>query len=332
MVAHLIRATLAIGLGLAAALVSSAARPEAARTLTLSQSIELRSVQGRLDHLSFDSEGSRLFVAALAADSLEVVDLRAATRITRIEHLNEPQGVLYLAQGRRLFVAEGAGARVQVFVDGKPAAAVAGLDDADNLRFDPDTGRVYVGYGSALAVLDPNATRTVGRFDLPGHPEGFELATTGPQIYVNVPSRRQIAVIDRRSGKIAATWDIGDAAENFPMALDEPQHRLFVATRRPAMLLVYDTRSGRRTSQLPICADADDLFFDRQRGRLYVVCGEGAVDVVRQQDADHYSLIERVRTARGARTGLLVPGLATLFVAVPARRSAPAEIRAYKLE
>ena len=276
-------------------------------------------------------DGGRLFVAALAAGSVEIVDLKAGARSGRIKNLREPQGVIYTADNRRLFVATGAGASVEIFADSKRLAGVAGLDDADNMRLDPATGLMYVGYANALAVVDAKAMEVVGHVALAGHPEAFELAAGGPQIYVNVPDARHIAVVDRRSGKVSATWPITDAAQNFAMALDEVRHRLFVATRRPAMLHVYDTDTGKRTAALGICGDADDLFFDGERRQLYAVCGEGAVEVVRQRDGDHYDNYERVQTARGARTGLFVPRLATLFVAVPARGSLPAEIRAYRV-
>jgi hypothetical protein len=78
--------------------------------------------------------------------------------------------------------------------------------------------------------------------------------------------------------------------------------------------------------------DADDLFFDVERKQVYVICGEGVIDLVRQQDADHYNIIGQVRTARGARTGLFVPTRRTLYVAVPAQGSTPAEVRVYAVK
>lgn len=306
------------------------APPAWAQALVLTRTIELAAVHGRLDHMAIDLDGNRLYLAALAAGSVEVIDLQAGTRATRIEHLHEPQGVAHLTQGNRLFVADGSGTSVSVFADAKRVTVIDGLDDADNLRSDPATGQLYVGYASALAVLDTQTMRVVSRVRLAGHPEAFELASTGPDIYINVPSARHIAVVDRRTGMVTATWDVVDASQNFAMALDEPRHRLFVATRRPAMLLVYDTADGSRVATLPICGDVDDVFFNRERRQLYAVCGEGVVDVVQQQDANHYRVTEHIPTAPGARTGLFVPRLATLFVAVPSRAGAPAEVRAYR--
>lgn len=303
-----------------------------AQALVLSRTIELPDVRGRLDHMDITPGGGHLFLAAHAAGSVEIVDLKAGARSGRIENLRKPQGVIYAADSKHLFVATGGGASVEIFADSKRLAGVGGLDDADNMRIDPATGLLYIGYGSALAIVDPKAMKVVGRVALEGHPEAFELAAGGQQIYVNVPDAQQIAVVDRRSGKVSATWPIAGARQNFAMALDDARHRLFIATRQPAMLHVYDTDTGKRTAALGICGDTDDLFFDGERRQLYVVCGEGAVEVVRQRDGDRYDNYERVQTAPGARTGLFVPRLATLFVAVPSRGNSPAEIRAYRVK
>lgn len=217
---------------------------------------------------------------------------------------------------------------MQAFADGNvPAVARGGdLDDADNLRFDPAAKRLVVGYAKALAILDPHTLRVIQRIELAGHPESFQLDSIGRLIYVNVPDTGHIAVVDRRSGKVVATWRLEGASRNFPMALDEPNHRLFVATRQPALLRAYNTRDGKRTAQLPICSDADDLFVDEQRRQLYVVCGEGVVQVLRRQDGDRYEITQRIATSPGARTGLFVPRLSTLFVAVPARAGSMAPL------
>ena len=67
------------------------------------------------------------------------------------------------------------------------------------------------------------------------------------------------------------------------------------------------------------CVDADDVFFDFKRRRIYVSCGEGAVDVFQSDEAGTRQLA-RVNTSSGARTSLFVPELDRLFVAARADR------------
>lgn len=306
------------------------ADPQTSSPLELVQTIRLADVRGRIDHLAVDPDEARLFVAALGNDSVEVVDLRGGTRVVRITNLHEPQGIGYARSANRLFVAN-AGGGVDVFEAStlRRMSRIEGLDDADNVRLEAADAKVYVGYGHALAAIDAGSGKLLERIELAGHPESFQLESAGTRIFVNVPSAAQIAVVDRSKKAVIGTWNIGEKRANFPMALDEANHRLFVATRKPASLLIFDTEAGVRTADLSIAGDADDLFYDARRKRLYVICGDGVIDIVDQKDADHYERAGEVRTVRGTRTGLFVPSRNALFVAVPAHTSGPAEIRVF---
>jgi hypothetical protein len=312
-------------------LPTGAALAQAREPLELVQTIALPDVRGRIDHLDIDLDGERLFVAALGNDTVEVVDLRAGQRSARLEHLQEPQGVAYVPEGKRLFVANGRGGRVDVFAGAPLAAAghVDGLEDADNVRYERNSGHVYVGYGSALAVIDAATLKLAAQIKLAGHPESFQLESGASRVFVNVPNAQHIAVVDRNKRSVLATWSLDGKKANFPMALDESNHRVFVATRQPAALLVHDTQTGKRVADLSIGGDADDLFFDAERKRIYVICGQGVIGVVQQRDADRYQNLAQVPSAPGARTGLFVAARKTLYVAVPARGPSPAEIRVY---
>jgi hypothetical protein len=56
------------------------------------------------------------------------------------------------------------------------------------------------------------------------------------------------------------------------------------------------------------------------------------VEVFRQRDADHYETDGRITTAPGARTGLFVPALNRLFVAVPHRGLQSARVLVYEVK
>lgn len=307
---------------------------QAADVLEPAASIALPSVRGRIDHFGVDLKRQRLFVAALGNDTLEVVDVNAGSRERSLGGFGEPQGVLYLPEFDRIFVANGSASRVDI-LDGTSLARVKnveGLDDADNVRYDAGARKVYVGYGKgALRSLDPLTGDSAGDIGLSGHPESFQLETRGARIFVNVPAARHIAVVDRTKRAVVAAWGVPGAESIFPMALDESGRRLFVGARRPAMLLVYDIDSGRAVAKQPIGEDTDDIFFDPERKRLYVICGQGRIDIVRQEDPDRYSLEGVVRTAPRARTGLFVPEGRRLYVAAPATGTSPARLLAYRL-
>jgi len=307
---------------------------QAADVLEPATTIDLPSVKGRIDHFGVDVKRQRLFVAALGNDTLEIVDVKSGRLQRSLGGFSEPQGVLYLPEFNRLFVANGSANRVDI-LDGTSLArikSVERLNDADNVRYDAGARKVYVGYGNgALRALDPATGDPSGDIRLAGHPESFQLETRGTRIFVNVPPARHVAVVDRAKQSVVATWDVPGAESNYPMALDEPGRRLFVGTRKPAVLLVYDIDSGTVVARQPIGEDTDDIFFDSQRKRLYVICGEGRIDIVRQENPDRYSLERTVRTAPRARTGLFVPEEGQLYVAAPAIGTSPARLLTYRL-
>ena len=78
------------------------------RPLVLTGTIPLPNAQGRIDHLSFDPKG-RLFVSALGNNSEEVIDLSAGIRSQSIRGIPKPQGVIYIPELNKLFVASDEG-------------------------------------------------------------------------------------------------------------------------------------------------------------------------------------------------------------------------------
>jgi hypothetical protein len=204
-----------------------------------------------------------------------------------------------------------------------PVGVVSLGEDADNVRLDARTGQLVVGYGSGgLAILDPVRQSVVGRAALPGHPESFQIDPNSQRAYVNVPDAGQVAVVDLAAGKQVASWRVpGGLRQNFPMALDATGAVLATVFRSPARLVLQDTGTEAVTANLATCSDADDVFFDPKRRRLYVSCGEGVVDVLQGDAAASYHPLARVPTRPGARTSLFVPELDRLFVATRANLS-----------
>ena len=302
--------------------------------LVLEQKIPLGKVNGRIDHLAIDLERQRLFVAELGNNRIGVVDLKSGTLLRNLSGLNKPQGVAYLKSSDTLYVANGGDGSVELFqgADLLPAGRIELGEDADNIRVDKASGNAYVGYGhGAIAVIDPARRAKIADIALPAHPEGFHIANASGQVFVNLPDARQIAVVDAPQKMLKVAWAINDRDGNFPMALDESAERVLVAFRKPAKLEAFDMRNGALVASTDSCGDADDLFVDAKRRRVYVSCGDGFVDVF-EMHRERYVRIEHVPTSLGARTSLFVPELDRLFVAVRATWSEPAAIWVYKAQ
>ena len=304
------------------------AEPAETAPLQLEAKIPLGDVRGRIDHMAVDLKRQRLFVAELGNDSVGIVDLANRKVIGRIPGLKEPQGVGYEPSTDMLYIANAGDGSVRLFEgsDYKSAGRIELGSDADNIRFDAAAKRIVVGYGSgALAIIDPSTRMKIGDIPLKAHPESFQIDPDTSQIFVNVPDDHDIAVVDRSSQKQIGKWPTPDRGANFPMALDPIRREVLVIFRAPAELGVFSMTAGKLVASTETCGDADDLFVDAKRGRVYVSCGAGLLDVF-EPKGEAYRRVARIPTISGARTSFFVPELDRLLVAARATIREPAAI------
>jgi DNA-binding beta-propeller fold protein YncE len=312
--------------------------------LTPKNPIMLTRVEGRMDHMSVDVKGQRLFATAFDNHTLEVIDLKTGRQVHTIPNLDEPQGAYYDPATNRLFVACGGDGTVKIFDDANfQLLQTVTLDlDADNVRYDARGKHIVVGFGGekflagkvtrpggggALEVLDLMGKK-VAEIPTDAHPESFQLEKTGTRVFVNVPDKQEVEVGDLVKGTVLAHWKVS-CTTNFPMALDEAHHRLFVGCRIPARLAVFDTETGKIVASPTIVEHTDDLFYDATKGRIYIL-GEGFIEAWREKDPDHYERIGRYPTPADGRTGLFVPDLSELFETIPHHGQQGAEILVYE--
>src|SRR5437764_2989340 len=132
------------------------------KTLKLKQTIPLPGVEGRIDHFALDPSGERLFVCALGNNTVEVLDLRKGERIHSITGLGAPQGIAYIPEPDRLFVANDKGGICKIY-DAKSYETVGEInfkDDADNVRYDDASKRIYVGFWTGgIGIIDASESK-----------------------------------------------------------------------------------------------------------------------------------------------------------------------------
>ena len=307
---------------------AAAEAPVQIQPLEVEAKIPLGDIRGRIDHLAFDPGRQKLYVAELGNDSVGVVDLGSHKTLRTLTGLNEPQGIGYVPSTDTLYVANAGDGSVRLFQgeDLMPAGQISLGNDADNVRVDDAAHRVYVGYGNgALAVIDTQSKRKIADIPLHAHPEGFQLDSSGARIFVNVPNSGEIAVVDRLSDRQIASWPTKDLRANFPLAMDESHLRVITVFRHPAKAAAFRAEDGRLLGAVNTCGDADDVFADPKRNRVYVICGEGFIDVLAAQGEGFVS-IGRFSTASGARTGFYIADLDRIVLAVRKSGTIPAAI------
>jgi DNA-binding beta-propeller fold protein YncE len=266
-----------------------------------------------------------LFVANTVNGSLDIVDLKGGKLMKQIPGQGRIRGIDYSAQADRVFVGNGTGGICNTF-DGESYELIKSVplgDDADNVRYNPRTARIYVVHAdNELSVIDAKDYTVRSPIALPTNLGAFKLEVGRPRLYLNA-KEGNVVVIDTNKDEVIGRYPVAPAGVNAAVAIDEPNHRLFIGCRKNPSLLVMDSDTGKIVASVPIPGDVDDLSFDSRHQKIYASCGDGAIAVIRQVDADRYESLGTISTVKGARTSIFNADDGQLYLAVPRRADRP---------
>ena len=313
--------------------VISPAKAHSTDALVLNQAIPLPGVHGSFNHMSVDDQHHRLFTPAPADGMLEVVDLTSG-KLLRSLPAKRPTTALYAPDTRQLYLTSG---RDLVIYD-DTLRLIASIDlhsRLDELQYDAGARELIIGRMSpgetGIAIVTVPAGKLAATVTLPSSPQGLAVEPETRRLFVNLPDAGAVAVIDLQRRRAIATWKLKGVSDNFPIALSEKDERLFVATRTPAEMLAIDTATGRTIARVPCVDDADDMWYDAARGRIYISGGGGFLSVIQQQGPDRYHSLDQVRTAPDASNSTFSGPTKSLYIGVPPRNGQVAEIAVYRI-
>jgi YVTN family beta-propeller protein len=291
---------------------------------------DLPGYTGDFDHFEYDLKSRRLWLAAEDHDTLDVFDLDTLKMQKSVAGVvATPHGILYVPQKNRLVVTDSGGDMLTRVIDAgtnkvtgtiklaAPAADAMGYDSVRSRLYIVNGGRDAKMKETYLSAVDPVTLQRYGdlKFDTE-KVEAMAIEGKGKRLYINVTGKNYMAVVDKESLSVLATWPIKEAEQNAPLAFDEPNRRLFVITRKPGKLIVVNADTGASIASFRAPERCDQVIWDADNRRIYALGGEGYIGVFQQNDPDHYVELPRVQSATGAKTGILVPELKRLIVAV----------------
>ena len=303
--------------------------------LKFERSIELPGVEGRIDHMAVNLKTNLLYMAALGNNTVEVIDLGKDSVVKSISGIEEPQGIAYLSNQNEIAVASGGNGDCLFYnaADYMLVATVHLKDDADNVRYDSATNKIYVGYGNgAIAVIDALTHKLVGNVTLPAHPESFQLDKKNHLLLVNLPHANSIAVINLDNLQVIQTWKTNELNDNFPMALDTTNNQVLIGYRKPAVLVVYNVITGKEITRMNIVDDTDDVFYNELTNEAIVSGGGGVVNIFNSTNGKGFNQVANIPTRQGARTALLIPSLKLYTVAERANNGKEAALAVYTIQ
>src|SRR5262249_23665406 len=139
--------------------------------------------------------------------------------------------------------------------------------DADNVRYNPRTRRIYVVHAdNELSVIDAADYTVRSPIALPKSLGAFQLEATRPRIYINARAEGSVVPMDSNTHRIIGRFNVAPAGINAALAIDEPNHLLFVGCRHNPSVVVMNSDTGKIIGRVPIPGDVDDIYFDARRG------------------------------------------------------------------
>src|ERR1700675_3654117 len=326
--------------------VTSVASLAAGDALRLAGRTELPGYTGDFDHFEYDMKGNRLWLAAEDHGTLDLFDLKTLKKQKSVKGVVEtPHGILYVREKNRLVVTDSGGDMLTRVIDASSDKVTGTIKlaapAADAMSYDAERKRLYIVNGGRdakmqetyLSVVDPVTLQRHGdlKFDTE-KVEAMAIEGKGNKLYINVTGKNYMAVVDKLTLKVLATWPIKEAEQNAPLAFDEPNKRLFVVTRKPGKLIVLNAETGASVASFKAPERCDQVIWDAANRRIYALGGGGYIGVFQQRDAGHSDALAHVTSATGAKTGILVPELKRLYVAVsPGEAKTGAAILRYDL-
>ena len=321
-----------------------AAFSQEASTVRLIHSVDLPGYSGDFDHFAVDYDRNRLLLAAEDHGTLEVFDLKTSNHLRSVDGFGNPHSILVRSGSPTVLItdSEKQGASLRDADTYAKKRSLALTPGSDTSKYDPAANVLYVVTGGKdvdmqtanLEAVNPDTGEKIGSITFQdNHVEAMAFDDGDPRLFINLTQTNKIAVVDRKTLKLIATWPVPPAKQNAMVAFDSAQHRLYVVCRDPGMVVVMNSDTGVVVDTQPAPLRADEVQYDPQRHRLFVPGGEGYMGVYDTADPDRLKLIEKVPTAPGAKTGLLLPSMHRLFLAVsPGESKAMAKVLTYEVD
>ncbi|HEV2287582.1 MAG TPA: hypothetical protein VGR81_01370 [Candidatus Acidoferrales bacterium] len=259
------------------------------------------------DYLKYQPSTHRLFITH--GDHVAVVNAETGELVANIGGMQGIHGVVLAPEFNRGFVTDGRAAKVWIFdLNTLKVIGSAPADpDADGEVYDPASKRVFTmnGDSKSSTVIDAKTGKVVGHIDLGGGPE-FPVADGQGHVYANIETTSEIIEIDSHTMKITHRWPLAPGESPSGLAIDVKNRRLFSGCRNKLMM-VMDADSGKVVASLPIGQGVDATRFDPGTGYAFSSNGDGTLTVIHEDSPDKFSVVENVKTERGARTMALDP-------------------------
>ena len=264
--------------------------------------------EGGWDILTIDPTANRLYLSH--ATKVVVVDLGKNSVIGEITDTPGVHAFVAVPALQRGFSSNGKEAKASV-VDLKTLKTISRIDtgaNPDAMVYEPNRRELYVfnHTGNSCTVIDPKTATLSATIPLGGTPEFAAVDQAAGRVYCNIEDKNEVAVIDADKREVVARWSLAPGEGPSGIALDSAHHRLFSGCHNK-MMVMLDTESGKVVGSVPIGSGVDGCAFDDSTQLAFASCGDGTMTIAREEAPDKLTVLQTLKTERGARTMALDP-------------------------
>ena len=259
--------------------------------------------EGGWDILTIDSAARRLYLSH--ATKVVVVDLNTNTVAGEIADTPGVHGFVAVPEVQRGFSSNGKESKSSVveLTTLKTTSKIDTGQNPDAIVYEPRHGEIYIfnHTGNSVTVIDPKTATVSATIPLGGNPEFAAVDETAGRVYCNIEDKSEVEVIDVDKHEVVAHWSLAPGEEPSGIALDARHHRLFSGCHNK-MMVMLDTESGKVIHTVPIGAGVDGCAFDSTTLLAFASCGDGTTTIVREEAPNKLTVLQTLKTERGART------------------------------
>ena len=272
--------------------------------------------EGGWDGLIVDSAAQRLYVSH--ASKVVVIDLAKDQVVGEITNTPGVHDIAVAPKLNRGFVSNGREARASI-VDLKTLQTLFKVDTGPNpdaILFEPGQNEVYAfnGRGQSATVIAAGTGKVVATIPLGGKPEFAEADPTAGRVFDNLEDKSEVAAIDTQTHSVTNRWPIAPGEEASGIAIDVKNHRLFLGCGNKLMVMM-DSTDGKVLASAPIGQGVDGSAFDPGTQFAFASCGDGTTTIAKEEMPDKLTVVQTLKTERGARTMALDPTTHRIYLA-----------------
>jgi DNA-binding beta-propeller fold protein YncE len=131
-------------------------------------------------------------------------------------------------------------------------------------------------------------------------------------LFVNIEDKNEIAEVNLKTLSVENRWSLDGGEGPTGLEYDPETKRLFAACEK--QLIVLHAVSGKVIEKLPIGEGCDGVAFDKKNKIIFTSNGEGTITVIKENNADSFTVLGNYPTKRGARTIAIDETTGTLYL------------------